>query len=476
MTAFMAVLALALLAVPGMLFLTLVTRRDGRNHLAMVVGYGLMAGLLGGGVLMRLLDALSVSLTFATIGTAALALILLLAYLLYRERLKSPRSSASTVQLYGPSAPLGHIDRLIVVLLLAIIVLRIALLAVDVALRPVFPWDATMHWATKARVWFEHSQLHPFVENADWLRSTAENTFTDHHPGYPITIPLLQLWMVTALGEWHESLMNLPWILCAVALAAAFYAQAREAGANVLLALTFTYFLMSMPLLNTQVALAGYADVFLGACYAMALMAFHNWSLSRSRSQGLLALLFALSCTLIKNEGFFWLLTFVPALLVVLIPGRRAVMGLGAMTLAAVVVLLVFPRDLVVAGHSLNELKVFYRPQAVGPILDSLFVYDSWHLFAWLLCGLLALVTLLRREAFVPLRGIGIALAAATLLFLFLFLFTAYSGGALRLTAVSRISLQLVPAMMFFALLLARSLALPPKPCTPAWQARHPEH
>ena len=457
MTELMAAVALVLLVSPGLLFAALIVGRDGRSSFALVAGYGLMAGLLGVPVLMRLLDLLSLPLSFAVTGSSALLLCLLLAYGVYRQRRSSPPGVPEPVG----SGPLLPLERLFVLFLLAVIGLRIALLSVDVALRPLFPWDATMHWATKARVWFEYLELHPFVDNEGWLTASADHIFTDHHPGYPITIPLLQLWMASALGEWNESLMNLPWVLCAVALAAAFYAQAREAGAGVLLALTFTYFLLSMPLLNTQVALAGYADVFLGVCYAMALMAFHNWSVGRKRSQGLLALLFALGCTLIKNEGVFWLLTFLPALLVVLVPGRRAVLLLGGLAVLAVAVLLVFPRDLVVAGHSLNELQVFYRPNAIEPIVDSFFVYDSWHLFAWLLSGLLLLTAVLRRDAFPELRGIGVALAAATVLFLFLFLFTAYSGGALRLTAVSRISLQLVPAMMFLALLLARALALP---------------
>jgi hypothetical protein len=51
-----------------------------------------------------------------------------------------------------------------------------------------------------------------------------------------------------------------------------------------------------------------------------------------------------------------------------------------------------------------------------------------------------------------------VALGCATLLFLFLFLFTAHSTGALRFTAVGRISLHLVPTALFLCLLLFNSL------------------
>ena len=67
----------------------------------------------------------------------------------------------------------------------------------------------------------------------------------------------------------------------ALGLGAAFYGHARAAGASPVTALAFTYMLLSMPLLNTHVALAGYADLLLGACYCAAIMAFHNWSVTR---------------------------------------------------------------------------------------------------------------------------------------------------------------------------------------------------
>jgi hypothetical protein len=354
-------------------------------------------------------------------------------------------------------------DKFVLMLLLAIIAVRIGGLAVDVVWRPLFAWDATMHWATKARVWLEFVELRPFVENADWLSSSDPTVFTDHHPAYPITIPLLQLWMTSAIGRWDESLMNLPWLLCVVGLGAAFYGQAREAKASPILSMVFTYFLLSMPLLNTHVALAGYADLFLGASYCLAVMAFHNWSVERERSQGLMAIFFAVSCVLIKNEGVFWLLTLFPALLVVFIPGRKALLWLLGLLVVAMGALAVFPRDWVVAGHSLAELNLFYYPGSLRAVFDSFFLHDSWHMFAYLLVGLITSVLLFRKSALAQYKGISVALASATGLFLFLFLFTAYSGGALRFTAVGRISLQLVPAFMFLCLLLAKDLMTAPK-------------
>ncbi len=84
-----------------------------------------------------------------------------------------------------------------------------------------------MHWATKARVWFEYNRIVPFVTKDAWLEMGGAGVFTDRHPDYPVTVPLLQVWMNLALGHWDESLMNLPWLLCLIALGSAFYGQLR---------------------------------------------------------------------------------------------------------------------------------------------------------------------------------------------------------------------------------------------------------
>ncbi|MGL4566863.1 MAG: hypothetical protein ACRCVD_16325, partial [Halioglobus sp.] len=348
--------------------------------------------------------------------------------------------------------------KVLLVLLVLLIVLRLVTLGLELVWRPLFPWDATMHWATKARVWFDSRSLFPFVENGQWLEQGGAGVFTDHHPGYPVTTPLLQTWVSLALGRWDESLINLPWLLCCLGLLAAFYGQARAAGSTVLTATVFTYMLLSMPLLGTHMALAGYADLFLGAVYCAAIMAFHNWSLGRGRGQAMVAIFFALCCPLVKNEGFFWLLTFIPGVIVVLLPVRRALTLLAAGVVVLALALLLVPQDLAVAGHSLAELDLRYRPGALAGIATSIWMQDNWHLLGYLLVVLTPLLLVLRKSASGKLAGIAVTLLSATVLFLFLFLFTRYSMGAVRFTAVGRISLHLMPALVFFCLLLWNEL------------------
>jgi hypothetical protein len=319
---------------------------------------------------------------------------------------------------------------------------------------PLFPWDATMHWATKSRVWYEHAMLVPFVPSDIWLASGGGGSYTDHHPDYPITIPLLQVWMSTAVGYWNESLMNLPYLLCYLGLGLAFFSQARTAGASSLIALIFTYMLLSLPLLNTHIALAGYADLLLAACYCAAIMALYNWSVDRCRWQAILAIVFAFSCPLIKNEGLFWLLTFIPGLAVAFLSWRKGLMLLVFLLVCLLVTLVVIPRDLQVAGHSLDSLRIYFRPGTPAAIFKSLWIHDNWHLFGYMLVIALPLVWFVPKSSWRNLSVIATSLVSAVILFLTLYLYTRHYLGAIRFTSVGRLSLQLVPALMFLCLLV----------------------
>ena len=434
----------------GATFISLVISPRAPARMPLVWGYGMLLGLLATPLVMRTLDVLGVPITFYPVALSLAALILVTAI---PHKLR--RQAVTEVRICSPdyySLPIA--EKALFVFFLSLIVLRFATFGLELVWRPLFPWDATMHWATKARVWFDSQSLVTFVENRQWLEMGGAGVFTDHHPGYPITTPLLQTWVSLSLGRWDESLINLPWLLCCLGLLAAFFGQARVAGSSVVTAMVFTYMLVSMPLLGTHVALAGYADLFLGACYCAAIMAFHNWSLTGERGQAIMAIVFALFCPLIKNEGLFWLLTFLPGLIVVLLPSRRALQLLAAGLVMLAGVLLLVPQDLTVAGHSLGDLNLRYQAGALAGIATSIWVQDNWHLLGYLLVGLPPLVFLTRTSAGGKLAGIATILLSAIALFLLLFLVTRYSRGAVGFTAVGRISLQLVPALMFFCLLL----------------------
>jgi len=447
-------IALALPVLLGGLWLNQFVAPGSGGRAALVWGNGTLLGLLLLPQLMQALDAAGVPLTFAAIGSLVLLLIAsALAAQFIRGRPATPTQRAAPGY---SSMPLSH--QMLFILLLLLVGLRILTLGSEVLWRPLFPWDATTHWATKARVWFEYQRIVPFVEKDIWLEAGGAGVFTDLHPGYPQAVPLLQVWMNLALGAWNSSLMNLPWLLCFIALGAAFFGQLRFSGVGPLIAMAFTYLLLSMPLLNIHVALAGYADIFLGAAYCAGVMALHNWVTTRQRWQGALAIFFGISCTLIKDEGLVWSLTLAIALVVLFMSRREAAKLFLLFSLVLVLVFLLAPRDLVIAGHPLRHLTPQFHADGVTGIVQSIWLHDNWHLLGYLLLLILPLGLLMPGAMTRTYLEISIALGAAVAAFLFLFLFTGFGVAASDFTGVGRLSIQLAPALLFLSALLWNEL------------------
>ncbi|MFK7977427.1 MAG: hypothetical protein AB8C02_14925 [Halioglobus sp.] len=419
---------------------------------AMIVGHGTLIGLLAVTVIMRGLDAVGRGLNFSEVAWIAAALIAIALLTEFFRAANAPSTEEKSRASAWSQLSLG--GRLLFCALLMLVIWRVGILAAEVYWRPLFPWDATMHWATKARVWFEHRSMVPFTSELDWLRSGGEGAYVDRHPFYPPTIPLLQVWMNLALDRWDESLMNLPWLTAFCGLGLCFFAQLRAAGLTLPVAMAATYLVLSMPLLNIHVALAGYADLFLGATFACTLMALHNWSVRRERWQAALMLVFAGACYLIKNEGAIWPMTIIPAIMAAFMARREAAKLFFLLCLLALFGWLVVPKDWVLAGIPLNQLTPTFNLKALVGVLTSVFVHNNWHFFGYLMLALVSLGVLipggLTRD-FLPLT---VALGCAVGLFLSLFLFTGFGWAASNYTAVGRLSIQIAPGLAFLGALL----------------------
>lgn len=458
----MTTLALALPVLLGGLWLNLLVPAQTTARATLVWGNGTLVGLLLIPQFLWGLDALGMPLSFRGAATLAGALILVAAV----AHLARARRAAPAPSPVETASTLRGAHRALFALLVCLLVLRCALLGLEILWRPLFPWDATMHWATKAKVWFELGWMAPFVENDVWLSLGGEGVFTDRHAGYPATIPLLQVWMNLATGRWDESLMNLPWLLCFIALGSAFYGQLRVSGVGPLVAIAFTYLLMSMPLLNIHVALAGYADLFLGAAFCAALMAFHNWLATRRRWQGMLALFFAVACVFIKNEGAPWALTLLPALALTeqtrYKPAKLMLLAALALVLAAVLV----HKNPALVSEALSHVTPLHISGLSG-IIQAIWLHDNWHLFGYLLAAIMPLGLLLPGAYTRTYLGLVIALSCALVLFLFLFLFTEFGAGASNFTGVGRLSMHLFPGLMFLCALLGNALLTRNRAATP---------
>ena len=286
-------------------------RGSERRDLVLAAGYGYLLGALATSLAMRALDAFAVRWTLPLI---ALQLVALAAAACGLAELRSPPSLRQRWRACRDRVvAMPAARRLLFFVCLALIVVRLSGLGLELAWRPLLPWDAWAQWATKARVWYEYGRIAAFVDPATWLASGSAMQFVDAHSEYPATVPLLQVWTGLWLGRWDESLMNVPWLAILTALGLAFYAQLRRIGTDLAQAMLFSYLLLSIPFIDLHVAVAGYVDIFIAAAYGMATMALWQWVRTRARADAVLAALCALACIAIKKEGAVWVMTLLPA-------------------------------------------------------------------------------------------------------------------------------------------------------------------
>lgn len=437
----------------------------------MLVGYGFFAGILLSAMLLFLTGLVGLSLS----PWPALALLLLFAAIgAWRLHIQHPRveagrpgsahlANASDSVVAEPDQSRSRSFKrrdpsgwtwLLIVLLSFWLGLRLTMVALELWWQPLFPWDAWTTWALRARVWTELQALVPFIAPDLWLATPASEAYTIEAHKYPLMVSLISTWTALAVGAWNESAAKLPWIACAAALALAFFGQARLWGATAVCALSFLCALFSLPILNSHIALAGYADLWMAALVGLAFMAFLHWVRMRDWRDGLLCLVLVIALPFFKDEGFVWALSFLLAMIVAWLPSRwwLVLAFIGAFGS----LLMLFVTDLEDALPVFGGFKLQYQGQW-QPVWEHLFQRSSWHLF-WFLFVVTLIV-----EVIQELRGFrveaqyraGLAWVLATVAALYLlFFWTEAAEWAAYGTSINRVVIHFVPAIVFWMLVV----------------------
>jgi hypothetical protein len=341
-------------------------------------------------------------------------------------------------------------------LLLAWLGVHALLLLGEVLRRPLYPWDAWTQWATKAKVWFALGHMVPFVDVSTWLARTS-SAYVDAAPHYPALVPLWQVWSNVALGRYDDALMNLPWWLLGVALALALYGFLRARGFSALAALACTWLIVSMPILETHVALAGYADLPLSAYLTCAVLSGLLALSLRSRAHACVALLLALALPTIKNPGWVWLATLVPGVIVAALPRAGMRIAAAGWGLAVLLVLALSRFDATILNYHLHlNLEVPWQG-----LVDAYLSYANWHLLFWLLPGVLLVGwRMLDARGIAPLTAV---IVSGALFLLLGFSLTNAFVWVEDQSTVNRATLHLAPLIAVWMLLIMQAvLARPP--------------
>ena len=428
---------------------------DAAGSAALRCGYGYIVGALLLTFWMRGLSVVGLRFSWMSIGLPLLALTAaLMAWAARRGRISLPAVRSALTALVAP--PLVRWQRVLWIALMAWLVVHFALMAAEVAWRPLYPWDAWVQWATKARVWYELGHIAPFVRADVWLAG-ADGAYFDASPNDPGTVPLLQVWTSVALGRWDDSAMNWPWLAILAALVAAVYGALRGEGVAPLLALSGAYLLASLPLVDVHVALAGYADLPMAAVYTLAAMAFYRWAMRRAagRRDAVIALLLAGACPLIKTPGWIWAATLIPGVVIALLPRRGArIVGTG-FALAALALLALARTEPTIQGY---RLHLNFAP-AWAQLVKSYYLMGNWNLLWYAVIALVAFGwRRLREPPLLPLTAV--TLAGLSILF-FVFGFTVAAVWLADLTTANRATLHIVPLLVYLGVLTWHSMTTP---------------
>lgn len=461
-----AVLAMLLPAFFGALCVKTALRESGPGSWAVAIGYGYLFGFavvaMGLAAQGAITGSLSPWVLLVALGVGSIALWLRLP-VADRESAWPQGDGLSTLQALPP----------LVFLLLAWCMIRGLSLAYELFDQGLYGWDAWSTWAYRARVWVETGAWITFVSPDVWLAERQVGVATLIAPHYPRWVSLIAAWPSLAVGEWTEWAANLPWLGLWVALGCGIYGQARRWGASVTVAMVTVWLLLSVPLVGSQVALAGYADLWLAAALGFAFMSFLRWARDGDHRQGIAAAVCAVMAIFIKAEGLVWVLFFVPALAALYL-GWRGWLTMAAMLVAAGVALhLSGGITLTLPGLGSTELSLdrvstartgvfeFISQEGVlQPLLTHLFVFGTWHLLAMgLVAALMISVGSYLREdrgllAETWQRASFVWVCAATVAFYVLFFWTPAAEWVRLGTSGNRIMLHFTPALIFWCMTL----------------------
>lgn len=455
-------LALLLPWFSGTIWVYFLVGRSAYWNRSLVVGHGFLFGMFLTGMILRCSDLLQLPLNFWSTAAALLVLSIPGLYLIHRNPPSHrPISSATPLQLWQRAA---------VILLLMLICGRYLLLAQELALRPLFAWDAFMNWVPKAVVWYQQNEITAFVSPNAWLALPAEDTSytlgNNRSWNYPHTVPLIQLWGMLAVGSSDHPLVFLPWLVIVLSAGLSIYGHLRLAGSPVVTATLACYVFLNMPYVNVHSVLPGYADIWLAVAFGQACMALHAWQQSGHWSHALLALLMAAICATLKTPG----LVLGGIILVVIIYcqlnlSRKQLLSVG--TALAVIgsyiffigirVDLPFLGTVSLSSDSIQlpligQFKLLFHPvhEAIG---KSLFTMSNWNIW-WPAFFLTLAHTVITRKNIQAGYPAGLAILLCTAFIIFTFNFTKHFWSAENFTTLNRAILYMMPALVFYTFTL----------------------
>lgn len=340
--------------------------------------------------------------------------------------------------------------------------------------RPIFPWDAFTTWMYRAKAWTLTDTITPMQPAIDWLQRGGGSDFAIYASDYSATLSAFAAMCSAVSGGWHEGAASLPWSSAFLALGLIVYGMLRRWSLPPLNSIVGAYLLLSLPLLETHAALAGYADLWMLATSGIGLSMLLLWHHKPEQGIFLLAFLLLLLGSQLKTEGWMWLL--LGSIFTLLSTtsqriGYRWPLLIGLSIAGFIVATQTYHVDLGVLGewglagqqlHAGPFGSFTLRPFNALPVYAKLVFYDaSFHLLA-----VLSAFGLMVATAFTPRTArhwwVMVALIAASQVVIFGL--AQHSLYAEQGTAIGRLLLQVSPVFLVVGWVGLNTRATPVRP------------
>ncbi len=357
------------------------------------------------------------------------------------------------------------------------IAIHLIFIAVEIYSQPLYPWDAWLVWIYRAKAWFLAGGLVDITSAGNWAAATATNTYSVEAWFYPQLPSIIPYWAALSLGYWSETLINLPVLFAGLAIGMALYGQCHEYGLSAPASLVAGYLLYSIPIFGTHLALAGYADIWMAGFVGLGFMAVIRGivmpaDFARLSFQSLLGLLLIGLGILVKNEAVVWFLAMLVMFLLASFQLRVSLLAMlvltGSITLGAA--LGYTHIDIPFIGTlGINNGRLFVP--FIGNFAlevhnvwrmywDNFITMGSWNLLWVLVISSMLLVILLPNKSsssYLARRTSLVFFVVFLATQLFIFGFTDQGVWADTYTAINRLPLHFVPALLFAVAVIAHS-------------------
>jgi len=215
------------------------------------------------------------------------------------------------------------------------------------SLLPLAGWDALDYWAPEAMRLVEHSTL-------------ADGSAFRMGYIHPPTVSAIISWPAWVRVAFNIEFMDhFPWMLLMVAISLIVFGFAQIFTESLPISLLLAYFAVSLPLVENHVLVSGYADLWVAASVMATTVCLTMWARSQQVVWLLLTLTLAFLPIMFRNNGAFYSITILGAVLLFVafkIWGRFGV--IVVITAVCVLLVLLFQFGFELTMHDNNKFGV----------------------------------------------------------------------------------------------------------------------